>query len=436
MTMTAMDPALTDAYDTCRRMHRRHDPTYYWATRRLPADVRPATHALYGYVRTADQLVDGPRRAPTPDARRAALDAWEGELARGLQDGALGEPRRGRARRRGPPPRPAAVGARRRTCARCASTARPCGSPAGRSSSPTWRAPPARSGGSWRRCSASPSATTPTTGGSGSRSSTPTSSATSPRTTGWTASTSRRRTASASAWRRRTSGARAPRRSCARSSSTRSRRARALFAAAAPGRRRRARLGAAGHPARLRGLRVGARPRRGGRLRRARPPHGRPLLAAAAARLRGAAAVTRRATLRGAERTPLGARARGRADLRRELRRPRRRPRAGRLRRRRAGGRPLRDRRARDLGLRRADAVAARDGRRARDPPGDPVHGLPHAARLGPLPAAVELELVRLPRAVPRAVGAVRRRALRDREGRGSRRARPSTPTAATSPRR
>jgi phytoene synthase len=73
-------------------MHRRHDPTYYWATRRLPADVRPATHALYGYVRTADQLVDGPRRAPTPEARRAALDAWEGELARGLEQGGSANP--------------------------------------------------------------------------------------------------------------------------------------------------------------------------------------------------------------------------------------------------------------------------------------------------------------------------------------------------------
>ena len=100
MTMTAMDPALTDAYDTCRRMHRRHDPTYYWATRRLPADVRPATHALYGYVRTADQLVDGPRRAPTPEARRAALDAWEGELRARPARRRLGEPRGGRARRR------------------------------------------------------------------------------------------------------------------------------------------------------------------------------------------------------------------------------------------------------------------------------------------------------------------------------------------------
>ena len=64
-------------------MHRRHDPTYYWATRRLPAEIRPATHALYGYVRTADQIVDGPRRAPTPDARRATLDAWERELCQG-----------------------------------------------------------------------------------------------------------------------------------------------------------------------------------------------------------------------------------------------------------------------------------------------------------------------------------------------------------------
>jgi 15-cis-phytoene synthase len=77
------DPAITAAYDACRRLQRRHDPTYYWATRRLPADVRPATHALYGYVRTADEIVDGADRPATPAARRAALDAWEHELQRG-----------------------------------------------------------------------------------------------------------------------------------------------------------------------------------------------------------------------------------------------------------------------------------------------------------------------------------------------------------------
>jgi phytoene synthase len=82
-----MDPGLREGYETSRRMQLRHDPTYYFATRRLPADLRPATHALYGYVRTADQIVDGPRRAATPDARRAALDAWEAELAAGCESG-------------------------------------------------------------------------------------------------------------------------------------------------------------------------------------------------------------------------------------------------------------------------------------------------------------------------------------------------------------
>jgi len=82
--MEAMDPRMSAAYEACRRLQRRHDPTYYWATRRLPADVQPATHALYGYVRTADQIVDGPNRPPTPEARRKALDAWEDELRRGL----------------------------------------------------------------------------------------------------------------------------------------------------------------------------------------------------------------------------------------------------------------------------------------------------------------------------------------------------------------
>ena len=78
---------LAGSYELCRRIHRRFDPTYYWATRRLPPDVRPAVHALYGFVRGADELVDGPRRPPDPGARRAALDAWEGELEMGLSRG-------------------------------------------------------------------------------------------------------------------------------------------------------------------------------------------------------------------------------------------------------------------------------------------------------------------------------------------------------------
>lgn len=81
------EPTLRAGYEVCRRLHRRHDPTYYWATRRLPADKRPATHALYGYVRTADEIADDPRLQGDPAGRRAGLDAWEAELDRGLEAG-------------------------------------------------------------------------------------------------------------------------------------------------------------------------------------------------------------------------------------------------------------------------------------------------------------------------------------------------------------
>jgi len=81
------DPDLYSAYRTCRRMQRRYDPTYYCATMRLPRDVRPAVHALYGFVRGADQLVDGPNRPPDPAARRLALDRWQAALEEGLASG-------------------------------------------------------------------------------------------------------------------------------------------------------------------------------------------------------------------------------------------------------------------------------------------------------------------------------------------------------------
>jgi phytoene synthase len=77
-----------ESYRTCRSLQRRHDPTYYAATTCLPREVRPAVHALYGYVRGADEIVDDPRRPrPTAAERRAALDAWQQELERGLASG-------------------------------------------------------------------------------------------------------------------------------------------------------------------------------------------------------------------------------------------------------------------------------------------------------------------------------------------------------------
>jgi phytoene synthase len=83
---------LRSAYARCARMQLRHDPTFFWATQRLPRDVRPAVHALYGYVRAADEVVDGPGRSAHPAQRRAQLDAWERALDDARRDGGAGHP--------------------------------------------------------------------------------------------------------------------------------------------------------------------------------------------------------------------------------------------------------------------------------------------------------------------------------------------------------
>ncbi len=86
------DHRLRESYRTCRRLQRRHDPTFYCATRALPRSVRPAVHAVYGFVRGADEIVDGPRRAGESGVRRAALDLWQAELERGLRAGGSDHP--------------------------------------------------------------------------------------------------------------------------------------------------------------------------------------------------------------------------------------------------------------------------------------------------------------------------------------------------------
>ncbi|MGI8713137.1 MAG: phytoene/squalene synthase family protein [Solirubrobacteraceae bacterium] len=73
-------------------MQRRHDPTYSWATLRLPREIRPAVHALYGFVRGADELVDGAARPSDPAARRQALDSWQAELERSWASGSSRHP--------------------------------------------------------------------------------------------------------------------------------------------------------------------------------------------------------------------------------------------------------------------------------------------------------------------------------------------------------
>ncbi len=67
-------PALRSAYGACRRLHAAHGRTYFLATRLLPPAKRPYVHALYGFARYADDLVDeiGRNRTGGPDVATAA----------------------------------------------------------------------------------------------------------------------------------------------------------------------------------------------------------------------------------------------------------------------------------------------------------------------------------------------------------------------------
>lgn len=52
------DPALRDAYRRCRMLNAQHGRTFFLATRLLAPQQRPAVHALYGFARRADDILD------------------------------------------------------------------------------------------------------------------------------------------------------------------------------------------------------------------------------------------------------------------------------------------------------------------------------------------------------------------------------------------
>lgn len=86
------DPTLRRDYTRCRELNARHGRTYFLATRLLPPARRPAVHALYGFARWADDIVDD-LATDTPLAQRAAaLRGWEAHLAAGLRTGTSEEP--------------------------------------------------------------------------------------------------------------------------------------------------------------------------------------------------------------------------------------------------------------------------------------------------------------------------------------------------------
>ncbi|MGH3388557.1 MAG: phytoene/squalene synthase family protein [Actinomadura sp.] len=86
------EPRLRAAYARCRMLNARHGRTYFLATRLLPPGRRPAVHALYGFARHADDLVDEPPPGLAPDQITAELDRITAALEVGLRTGRSDDP--------------------------------------------------------------------------------------------------------------------------------------------------------------------------------------------------------------------------------------------------------------------------------------------------------------------------------------------------------
>lgn len=86
------DPALRTAYRQCRQLNARHGRTYFLAARLLPAERRSAVHALYGFARWADDIVDDLDQRLAPQERDRQLRRLETDLTRELRGGGGAEP--------------------------------------------------------------------------------------------------------------------------------------------------------------------------------------------------------------------------------------------------------------------------------------------------------------------------------------------------------
>ena len=88
------DSALRASYAECKRLNALHGKTYFLATLLLPKAKRPFVHALYGFARFADEIVDDLASQLNDEEKAQALSNWGntvlGDLQRGSSDDLVG----------------------------------------------------------------------------------------------------------------------------------------------------------------------------------------------------------------------------------------------------------------------------------------------------------------------------------------------------------
>ena len=89
-----MSDLLAQSYEECKRLNALHGKTYYLATLLLPAKKRPPVHALYGFARYADEIVDDLASTLSDEEKANELRSWGSgvlaDLRRGQSDDLIG----------------------------------------------------------------------------------------------------------------------------------------------------------------------------------------------------------------------------------------------------------------------------------------------------------------------------------------------------------
>lgn len=86
------DPRLRQSYELCRELNAKHGKTYYLATLLLPPEKRPYVHALYGFARYADEIVDDLSSTLTPQEKAEALTTWGTHFLNQFDEGETSDP--------------------------------------------------------------------------------------------------------------------------------------------------------------------------------------------------------------------------------------------------------------------------------------------------------------------------------------------------------
>ncbi|MBX7433037.1 phytoene/squalene synthase family protein [Mycobacterium sp. Y57] len=84
------EPSLRAAYEHCRSVNARHGKTFFLATRLLAPRQRPAVHALYGFARGADDILDD-FDARSPEQRAEQLQQLSTRLFNSLVQNRRGD---------------------------------------------------------------------------------------------------------------------------------------------------------------------------------------------------------------------------------------------------------------------------------------------------------------------------------------------------------